>query len=66
VVLTYSTSGEPERLRGARGLKYVYGCTWGTDVSQVQNFNVTTREPKGLELYLIVCLGRLRRPLGTK
>ena len=36
MVLTYSTSGEPGRLRGARGLKYVYQFTWGTDVSQVK------------------------------
>ncbi len=36
MVLTYSTSGEPVRLRGARGLKYVLAGTWRTVVSQVQ------------------------------
>lgn len=36
MVLTYSTSGEPMRPRGARGLKWVIAGTWRTVVSQVQ------------------------------
>jgi hypothetical protein len=46
MVLTYSPSGEPERLWGARGLKYVYQFTWGTDVSQVKI--VCFQQPRAL------------------
>ena len=48
MVLTYSTSGEPGRLRSARGLKYVVASTWGTVVSQVRiGFIIITESPRG-------------------
>jgi hypothetical protein len=52
MVLTYSTSGEPGRLRGARGLKYVfvmYLCRYLENCCEpsTDDFVFITESPRG-------------------